>query len=234
MALLLDQRLALPHASQLHPDLLAVLGAVQRLGDCVEELGGHHLPSLLDWNQDKEGQAALRILTKHGPGIYSFPLLHPDYCADLCKQQDSMQHAVNEEEEGPFQIPEVFLKAELPALYHSLGQLFRHAVVPMSQIVFRMKPVDLGSAQFAKYTPENTANGNWHFDRDSDVTAVVALSTEHTGGGTSAVPAGVERPVYVPQLPVGHAMFFLGRTTLHKGEQVEAGERRLLVFWSSV
>ncbi|WYW04164.1 2OG-Fe(II) oxygenase [Pseudomonas phage vB_PpuP-IPa-2] len=231
-ALLLDQKLALPHASQLHPDLLAVLADVQRLGHSVSELGGYHLRSLLSWGDDNAGQKALSILTEHGPGIYSFPFLSPDYCRALREQQNSMAHSVNEYEEGPYQIPEVFLKQELPQLYTSLGQLFRHAVIPLSQIVFRLTPIDLTSAQFARYTPENTANGNWHVDRDSDITAVVALSSDHEGGGTQAAPPGLGRPVFVPQLPVGHAMFFLGRSTLHKGERVTKGQRDLLVFWS--
>jgi hypothetical protein len=232
-AMLLDQKLACPHASQLHPDIVGHVETLKRLATAMHEFGGHHLYSCLSWAEDKSGLAALDVLTKHGEGIYSFPFLHPDYCAQLREQADSMRFKVNDAETPETQIPEIFLRERLPVLYASLRTLFSQLVIPLSEVVFRMKPATLDSVQFARYTPENTAHGHWHTDEDSEVTAVVALSSDHEGGGTSAAPPGLGRPVFVPTLPVGHAMFFLGRTTQHRGERVTAGKRDLLVFWSN-
>lgn len=235
MGLLIDQKLACPHASQLHPALVDYVSVLQRLAKSQHELQGvRHLRSSLEWAQDLEGIQALELFTRHGPGIYSFPFLHPDYCAALVQQADSMEFRCNDEEIPETQIPEIFLRERLPALYCSLRTLFEHVVVPSTELVFRLTPSTLDSVQFARYTPLNTAAGNWHTDEDSDVTAVVALSDTHTGGGTTALPPGLGRYCYVPSLPIGHAMFFLGRTTTHRGERVESGERNLLVFWSKI
>lgn len=61
-----------------------------------------------------------------------------------------------------------------------------------------------------------------------------SLTGHHTGGGTLVHAGPFENSVYVPQLPVGHAMFFNGKAHRHYGCAVTNGERNLLVHWSEI
>lgn len=70
--------------------------------------------------------------------------------------------------------------------------------------------------------------------KDSDVTLVVALTGTHKGGGTLVHTGPFTENILVPQLPVGHGMFFNGKANRHYGMPVIEGERNLLVHWSEV
>ncbi|MGV8919574.1 MAG: hypothetical protein ACOH2R_17535, partial [Pseudomonas sp.] len=100
------------------------------------------------------------------------------------------------------------------------------------RLLLNMAPENLRTVQAALYKPSEIAKGHWHHDQDSDVTLVVALNDDLTGGGTMAHQGPFVPPVKVPQNDVGWGMLFLGKTTLHYGLPVETGERHLLVHWS--
>ncbi|MBH9196966.1 hypothetical protein I5K50_11455 [Pseudomonas aeruginosa] len=145
-----------------------------------------------------------------------------------------MSFAVNPDEEAEVQIPEITLADTCPTLHSCLHGLFNNVVNPLTKVLYQLEQAKMSSIQFAQYTPDNTAHGNWHHDRDSDITLVVALSDFHKGGGTAVKPQGLGKTFVVPQLPVGHAMLFQGSRTLHKGLPVTEGARNLLVFWSEL
>lgn len=227
-----DHTLCIPSTAQVHADLIPHLDSLAELagwaesgGVCWEGLDNSRL-ALLD---------AYNIFTQYERApVFSAPVFSPDFCAALVQEFSGAAYEVNEAEDVPFQIPELVLKHEALALHGSLAVHFERLLTPMFKALFNMDPVNLRSIQLAKYQPNEVGHGNWHFDMDSDFTAVVALSDTHVGGGTEVKPAGLASAFVVPQLPVGHAMLFPGKTHLHRGLEVTEGIRNLLVFWSEV
>lgn len=170
-----------------------------------------------------------------GTDCYCIPFLSPEYCDKLLVEAGAMaEYKVNDEEEQPYQIPELVLAEHCTQLFTCLQVLFDRVFTPCCKILYGHSSSVLRSVQFAKYTPENTAKGNWHVDMDSDITAVVSLDPEAFEGGGTAVRTGAMGTAVIPKLPKGHALLFHGKTTLHKGLAVESGVRDLLVFWSEL
>ena len=147
---------------------------------------------------------------------------------------DCMEYSVNEEEPLEAQIPEVTFLTECKPLFDCLHSLWANAGIPLAKVLLGQDPSALKTIQAARYTPENTPRGHWHIDQDSDCTLVVALTETHEGGGTRVHAGPFENSVFVPQLPVGHAMFFNGKAHRHYGCAVTNGERNLLVHWSEI
>lgn len=231
MHILRNPLVCVPAASQVHPTLSYVLPAIDSLAAAGDAMGGVSARSL-QWAG--EAEAVENLVTCYGHGVYSFPYLAPEFCADLLAEAGHMNYAVNEDEQVAVQIPELFLREVCPQLYQSLAALYRRYVVPLVRLLLHVEPELVQSVQFAKYAPHNTPQGAWHRDEDSDVTLVVALSNDHKGGGTEVSPPWPAEKFTVPQLPVGHAMLFMGRTTLHQGLPVTEGERNLLVHWTTI
>lgn len=175
---------------------------------------------------------ALEGITHYGNGVYSFPYLSPKFCADLMTELNTITYEVNEDEPPETQIPEVVLCGVAPSLYECLRSLWSHAGIPLAKLLLGLDPERLVSIQAAKYDATNTAQGHWHTDRDSDVTLVVALTDTHEGGGTTVYQGPFKPTLTVPQLPVGHAMLFCGKSQRHYGLPVTEGQRNLLVHWS--
>lgn len=217
--------LCAPSLLHVHRHIRDHLEALPRLAEASIEMGG--IGPADTW----ETGGALDHLRYWGPGIYSFPFLSVMCCKQLLTEAKFLPYKVNDEEDEPFQIPECVLQNVCHPLALGLERLWLSVVPHLSEILFHIEP-KLVSAQLARYSPDNVAGGNWHRDEDSDVSCVVALSELHTGGGTELRPPGIEPSLIVPQLPTGHALLFLGKTTLHRGLPVTQGERNLLVFWS--
>ena len=216
----------------LHPDVREHVAALARLSEMALELGGESLPSRLEWAGCRAELAALELFTEHAPGVYSMPVILPDACRYMRQWANKWEYRVNEEEEPEYQIPEIALKHRHPPTYEECAQVFDEVLRPAFNVLYRLDPENITSIQLARYTPDNTSKGNWHRDEDSDCTAVVNLGSQHVGGGTRLFVAG--QSVHVPPLPIGHALLFLGRTTLHCGSEVLEGQRDLLVFWSTL
>lgn len=177
------------------------------------------------------GQFFRENVVSHGNGVWSIRYLDPEYCRKLLVELHRVAYTVNEEEPEDAQIPEVVLEEHNYALFQCLRGLFEGYAKKLAYILMGLETGPCVSIQAAKYTPENTPHGCWHTDRDSEVTLVVALSDEHTGGGTEVYRGPLQRPVLVPQLATGWAMLFAGRTNEHMGLPVEEGTRNLLVHW---
>lgn len=232
---------AIASLDKYHPELKEHIKTFKEMGETAERIGLTHAsfrPGPPGWLE------AVSIIGEYGSlggpgsaftsGVYSIPFLHPDYCDALLTEVAAMSFEVNDDEEAEVQIPEITLGDKCPALHSCLHGLFNNVINPLTKVLYQLEQTKMSSIQFAQYTPENTAHGNWHHDRDSDITLVVALSDFHKGGGTMVKPQGLGEPFEVPQLPVGHAMLFQGSRMLHKGLPVTEGARNLLVFWSEL
>lgn len=222
---------AYPSMDKYHPDLRRILDTIKEMAEHAESV---HPISGVDYTAPSEWGQAMSVVTHYGHGVYSFPYLSEVFCRDLMLELDCMTYAVNDEESEEAQIPEVTFATECPVLYECLRSLWHNAGIPMAKVLMGIDPSELRTVQAAQYTVENTPRGNWHTDRDSDVTLVVALTGTHTGGGTLVHTGPFEPNILVPQLPVGHGMFFNGKAHRHYGMPVTEGERNLLVHWSEV
>lgn len=204
------------------------------LKEMAEYAEGVNPVSTEDYALASDWSDALRPITQHAPGVFSFPYLAPEFCKDLMLELDCMNYVVNEAEPEEAQIPELVFAHHCPSLHECLRALWHDAGITLAKVLFGQDPHKLRTIQAAKYTPENTPGGHWHADNDSDVTMVVALTNDHIGGGTKVHLGPFSKSVVVPQLPVGHAMFFNGKSMRHYGLPVTSGERNLLVHWSEV
>lgn len=222
---------AYPSMDKYHPDLRRIL-------DTIKEMAGHaegiHPISGEDYTIGSEWGQAMGVITPYGHGVYSFPYLSEAFCKDLMLELDCMEYAVNPDEPEEAQIPEVSFATECPVLYECLRSLWHNAGIPLAKVLMGQDPSVLRTIQAAQYTMVNTPRGHWHTDRDSDVTLVVALTDAHQGGGTLVHTGPFEPNILVPQLPVGHGMFFNGKAHRHYGMPVTEGERNLLVHWAEV
>lgn len=204
------------------------------LFDMINALGDRRMKYYTESESTKVGRYLSECLTKHADGVYSFKLLNEEFCKELLEEVSRVDYHVNEDEPYAAQIPEVVLRDKIPELYEAMEKMFFEVVNPLSTIVYGVAPETLNTAQVAKYDAGNTSMGNWHIDRDSDVTLTVALSDTHKGGGTVIKMYGDGEEVVVPQLPIGHALLFRGKNYMHKGLPVTEGTRNLMVFWSEI
>jgi hypothetical protein len=246
MHVLTHAGVAIPSVDKYHPALKEHISTIKEMGEAAETRNGLTWGDLVDgpdaWMASLD--AVVSEYSVRGPrqglmhrqvsGVYSIPFLHPDYCEKLLTEIAAMSFEVNPDEDAEVQIPEITLGDNCPTLHSCLHGLFNNVVNPLTRVLYQLEQTRMTSIQFAQYRPDNTAHGNWHHDRDSDITLVVALSDFHKGGGTMVKPQGLGEPFVVPQLPQGHAMLFQGSRTLHKGMPVTEGSRNLLVFWSEL
>lgn len=216
----------IPSKDKYHPRLLAALPAIQRV---AEALNADKLFLAGDYITLKQ------LLTKYPNGVYTFPFYSVEHCAGIMGDLADLSYDVNNEEPHEAQIRECVLEHECVPMYNCAAVLWQAVCPALAFILWNVEPETIASIQAAKYTPETTAGTDWHTDASSDVTLVVALTDTHGGGGTGVKPGLFAGDDFeVPALPIGHAMFFLGRTTLHKGLPVTSGERNLLVHWTNL
>jgi hypothetical protein len=224
--------------SILHPDLRKAIPKLISINSKVEEAMDSEV--VFSSSIIAEYRAVLSdLVTSYGDnntlvsGVYSFPMLSSTYCQSLKSKTDKYTYLVNECECSEAQIPEVVLEQQDKELFDTLGLLFTVVTGAITISLLGSVATTLSSVQFAKYTPENTSEGSWHVDEDSDISLVIPITNEYEGGGTLVNPYGLSPEITVPALPVGHAMLFNGRAHYHKGLPVTKGSRDLLVFWAT-
>lgn len=171
-------------------------------------------------------------VVEHYPGVYSFPLLSKFMCRTLLHKAKEYKYSVNGCEEAPYQIPEVVLEVNDRKMYSKLVSLFNTSLPAITHSLYACRHSCIRSIQLARYSSDDIASGNWHVDMDSDLTLVVSLNDDYSGGGTAIKPYGSESEVIVESLPVGHALLFRGKHFMHKGLPVTKGKRDILVFWA--
>ncbi|WYW03500.1 2OG-Fe(II) oxygenase [Pseudomonas phage vB_PpuP-Laguja-5] len=231
MHLVVDGLTCIPQQAWLHPELRQHLPALKSLARVLTE-GGHEIPTIV---VDTELDALEWLQRGWETGrVYSIPMFSEEYCDKLIAEADGMHYEVNEDEEQPYQIPEVVLANECEALHKCMAVYLKEIIVPICEILFGSSPTWISSIQLARYTPQGVGHGNWHVDADSLFTAVVSLNPESFKGGGTDIRTGPLSYSHIPALPKGHALLFHGKTTLHRGCEVTEGRRDLLVFWSEV
>ena len=220
---------AVPSKSKLHTALEDALPEIAEVAAQAQHLG--HIGMV----GESPALAIVKdLVTHHGAGVYSLPYLSPMYCDELVSVFDEAGYSVNPEEEKPAQIPEIVLFLRSKPLYDCLSVLWEHAAVPLATILWNLNPEVVGSIQAAQYSVEEQPGTVLHHDYHSDVTLVVNLGTAFEGGGTEVAPTLHGPGVILPPLPKGHAMFFKGKTQLHRGLPVTSGVRTLLVHWANI
>lgn len=227
----------------LHPELRQHLAALREIILCAKEVSDDPERLMGFIEEDPEWTAAYvwardlllqNRVTGLGGSVYGVPFLDPAYCDRLVNTAERLGkevgHKPNPDEDAPYQIPELVLKHVDRALYDDMAKLVE-ALNVWFLLIYQTEARSVASIQFAKYMPNGTAHGNWHHDRDSDLSAVVSLAPELcVGGGTDVRMSAVDY-FSVDQLPKGYALLFAGKHIQHRGRAVEDGVRHLLVFW---
>lgn len=169
-----------------------------------------------------------------GGNVYALPLLDPDYCKQLIERAEALGavagYKPNPIEETPYQIPEIVLRHVDAELHNELAELLQ-MLGAWFTLIYQNRPCTIGSIQFAKYEPNGTAHGNWHYDADSSYTAVVSLDPSRFEGGGTDVMTDPLNYVHIDPLPAGYVLVFNGQQIRHRGRAVTAGTRHLLVYW---
>lgn len=134
-------------------------------------------------------------------------------------------------EDKAYQIPEWTTQDQCPQLFRALRELHDAALAPVWMLIQGRTADVYNTIQFAQYNPKGTSHGNWHHDEDSDQTTVVSLNPEQFSGGGTQLRTSATTYADVPPLGKGHALLFSGKTVLHRGLNVNAGTRNILVYW---
>lgn len=230
MWLLNNPVLAVAVEQHLHPELRQRLPAIRAAASTLVRRGFNikRLP--------RDERAAIEWVEGHrvcGTNAYTLPYLSPAYADALQTEVLAVPTGFtpNDLEDKPYQIPEWTTQDNCPQLFRALRELHDAALAPV-WLLIQGKTADLyRSIQFAKYNPKGTSHGNWHHDEDSDQTTVVSLNPEQFSGGGTQLRTSATTYAEVPPLEKGHALLFSGKTTLHRGLNVDAGTRNILVYW---
>lgn len=166
------------------------------------------------------------------PGVYRMSVIGSDYTNRICEYMDGVSFEVNTEEQIAYQLPECVLEYNNQELYVEAVSLFNNFFKKVATMLYHRKDYSIQTAQLARYSKElGISEGNWHYDKDSDLTVVTYLNDGYTGGGISIKPFGNSKVVEINDLKRGDVLIFNGHMTPHKGNPVTSGNRDLLVYW---
>ena len=162
---------------------------------------------------------------------YTIPLFKPDFCEMLLDEVENMKlyfdFTPNPEEDELRQIPEIVLEQFAPDIFLSMMSVVYSVMNPIFMVLWQRYIETAYSIQIANYNLKDKQQGAWHHDQTADISVVVPLNTgDYKGGGTEFMGRGTIKP-----LPSGHALIFPSFTHMHRGLEVDKGDRYLLVFW---
>jgi len=162
---------------------------------------------------------------------YTIPLFKPDFCEMLLDEVENMKlyfdFTPNPEEDELRQIPEIVLEQFAPDIFLSMMSVVYSVMNPIFMVLWQRYIETAYSIQIANYNLKDKQQGAWHHDQTADISVVVPLNTgNYKGGGTEFMGRGTIKP-----LPSGHALIFPSFTHMHRGLEVDKGDRYLLVFW---
>lgn len=230
MWLLNDPLLAVSVEQHLHPELRQRLGALRAAASTLvrRDFNIKRLP--------RAEREAIQWLEQHRvpyTAAYTVPFLSPAYADRLQAEVHRVPSgfAPNSLEDKAYQIPEWTTQDQCPQLFRALRELHDAALAPVWMLIQGRTADVYNTIQFAQYNPKGTAHGNWHHDEDSDQTTVVSLNPEQFSGGGTQLRTSSVTYADVPPLDKGHALLFSGKTVLHRGLNVDAGTRNILVYW---
>lgn len=230
MWLLNNPLLAVAVEQHIHPELRERLPAIRAAASTLVRR---------DFNIKRlraEERAAIRWIEAHrvrDTSAYTLPFLSPSYVDQLQTEVCAMSTGFtpNALEDKAYQIPELTTQDNCPQLFRVLRELHDAALAPVWMLAQGRVADVYNTIQFAQYNPKGTSHGNWHHDEDSDQTTVVSLNPEQFSGGGTQLRTSAVTYAEVPPLAKGHALLFGGKTTLHRGLNVDAGTRNILVYW---
>ncbi len=165
-----------------------------------------------------------------GDDILSFPLLSPRFCQFLIAAGDAV--GTWEPAEGDaYGAPEMRLGFITPRLATILKTILVCHVNPLFRRVFlgayAAKVIE--DPFLIRYDMATQRDMGLHMDGQSDVSLAVALNDAYEGGGLHFP----RQSCIVRQLPVGHALMFLGGPThLHEALPITGGVRYSLTVWT--
>ena len=162
---------------------------------------------------------------------YTIPLFKPEFCEMLLDEVENMKlyfdFTPNPEEDELRQIPEIVLEQFAPDIFLSMMSVVYSVMNPIFMVLWQRYIETAYSIQIANYNLKDKQQGAWHHDQTADISVVVPLNTgDYKGGGTEFMGRGTIKP-----LPSGHALIFPSFTHMHRGLEVDKGDRYLLVFW---
>jgi hypothetical protein len=163
---------------------------------------------------------------------FMVPVLSEEACKHIVEKGETCIWEEHEDEEPEYRMPEVVLAHADPVFDAQVKRALYAGLGPWLLGIWGRLPSRYTSVQLTRYSEaDDRTQGGYHIDRDSDYTAVIALNDDFAGGGTTLVD-GLLGEIHLPPVPVGWALVFDGKRTLHKGRHVTAGTRRLLTVWA--
>lgn len=228
MWLLNDPVLAVAVEQHLHPELRQWLPGLRAAASTLvrRRFDIKRLP--------RAEREAIDWLERHrveGTAAYTVPYLSADFVGRLANELQAVRYKPNRLEIPAYQIPEWTTQDQCPQLFRALRELHDAALAPVWMLIQGRTADVYNTIQFAQYNPKGTSHGNWHHDEDSDQTTVVSLNPEQFSGGGTQLRTSATTYAEVPPLDKGHALLFSGKTVLHRGLNVNAGTRNILVYW---
>ena len=162
---------------------------------------------------------------------YTIPLFKPEFCEMLLDEVENMKlyfdFTPNPEEDELRQIPEIVLEQFAPDIFLSMMSVVYSVMNPIFMVLWQRYIETAYSIQIANYNLKDKQQGAWHHDQTADISVVVPLNTgDYKGGGTEFMGRGTIKPLHR-----GHALIFPSFTHMHRGLEVDKGDRYLLVFW---
>ncbi|HEY8379005.1 MAG TPA: 2OG-Fe(II) oxygenase [Nannocystis sp.] len=177
------------------------------------------------------GEAFVRdFVHTWAPDILSFPLLSPRFCQFLIDASDAL--GTWEPAEGdPYGAPEMRLDRITPRLSTVVKTIVTLHVNPLFRRVFMgaYTARAIETPFLIRYDMAAQQDMGLHMDGQSEVSLAIWLNHDYEGGGLRFP----RQNCVVRQLPVGHALMFLGGPThMHEARPITAGVRRTLTIWT--
>jgi len=217
-------------AALLDPALLDAMTDIQQLADeAVESVQNCQLPENFAL---RRAEIITRLFQVYAGGrVYRLKYLRPERCARLVElMRDSWgDFEPNPDEDPDYQMDEIVLSLKRPDAYELFSALHDQVLRRIWIVIFGVSPETINSIQVARYQPGPRAMTNWHYDRDSECTSVVELTSQsdRRGAGFEVFPGTA-----IPPAEQGEITLFQGSTLLHRSLPVTAGERAILVHWA--
>jgi len=165
-----------------------------------------------------------------GTDVLSFPLLSPRFCQFLIDASEALG-SWKPAEGDAYGAPELRLHCITPRLATVLETIILLHVNPLFRRLFcgTYQARVIEPPFLIRYDMATQQDMGLHMDGQSEVSLAVALNHDYQGGGLHFPRQGC----VVRQLPVGHALMFLGGPThLHEALPITAGIRRSLTVWT--
>jgi hypothetical protein len=175
-----------------------------------------------------------------GTDVLSFPLLSPRFCQFLIDASDAVG-TWKPAEGDAYGAPELRLRCITPRLSSVVETIILLHVNPLFRRVFcgAYQARVIEPPFLIRYDMATQQDMGLHMDGQSEVSLAVALNGLHargTGLTCDYEGGGLHFPrqgCIVRQLPIGHALLFLGGPThLHEALPITAGVRRSLTIWT--